>query len=311
MVTALKQFFTTLSNSYLFTEAQSGKRTVHWALVVPVFLVILFGGMALGVWALRVTGIEDPGTTLDNSSTPGWLLLTSLFLPSCLLAALWVRLYEGRPVRSLGFSRPGSGRRFLKGLLIGVGMMSTIVAINWAVGGYEFDISAQPQITLSLVVAIGTLLVAFTIQAGAEELILRGWLMPIIGARYNRVAAILIPGLAFVALHGMPEGRPLYTGLSLILFTLVMTFWALRDGNIAAVAGIHTGWNWSAGQLFGLNISNSAWGKESLLLFTPQGDVAISGGTGGPEWTVATLIVLGACFCWLVRDIHLKGIYRS
>lgn len=306
----MKQFFETLSNSYLFDQARSGRRTVHWALIVPALLVILFGGLSAGVLLLRATGLVPDGVPVEDSTAPGWLLLTVLFLPSWILTALWVRFYEKRPALSAGLSRPGGGKRLIGGMVIGIGLMSLVVVINWAAGGYTLDPVQQTTPSGSILLVILLLLAAFTIQGGAEELVLRGWLMPVIGARYNRTAAILLPLILFVLLHGMPEGRPAYSGFGLFLFTAAMTLWALRDGDIARAIGVHAGWNWAAGQLFGLNISNSSWGSESLLKVSQTGGTVLSGGTGGPEWSLATLFVWGGCCAWLVYTVTRSGVYR-
>ena len=92
---------------------------------------------------------------------------------------------------------------------------------------------------------------------------------------------------------------------------MVVTLMALRQGSVAGALGMHAAWNWSSGQLFGLNISNASFGKESIFRFEEVGGVMTSGGSGGPEWSIATLVVLSFYLIWLVRDVHRNGVYRS
>lgn len=306
----LEQFFSAVNNSYLFDQARTGRRTVHWLLLVPVLPVLMLGGIAAGVLLLRFTGVVPAETAIEDSDAPGALLLLALFIPIWVTVGLWVRLYERRSLLSVGFARPGGVRMFAIGLLQGMALMVLVVVINWLAGGYVLDPDRQAWPTLSVLATVFMLLIAFAVQGGAEELALRGWLMPVIGARYNRVVAILLPVFLFVLLHGAPEGRPMYGGVSLTMFTLAMTLWALRDGSIARAIGVHAGWNWSAGQLFGLNISNSSWGTDSIFYFTQVGGTKLSGGSGGPEWSLATLVVWTACVAVLASSILRHGVYR-
>jgi|GEM_PF-1620957 len=310
MKKALTHFFGHLGNSYLFTEATSGKRTLHWAIIPLVFFGLAVLGITLG--ALAEVGLGNAGKAAEGGegTFKGVSVLFTLFGPAILMLALWVYFYEGRAIRSLGFSRRGGTKRFFTGMAIGVSMMSIVVLINWAAGGYALNTAALSLTSPELIAGIAFLLVGFTVQAGAEELYLRGWLMPVIGARYPRVIAILLPAFAFVALHGNPEGRPFYTAFGLLFFTLIVTLWSLRDGSIAAAAGWHAGWNWASGHLFGLNISNTSFGDKSLLDFEPAGSVYTSGGTGGPEWTVAATALLLIALLWLIRDIYKSGVYQ-
>lgn len=311
MKTTVGRFFEILGTSYLFQEAETAKHKFHWAVTTPIFLTLLLGSMALGVALLKAGYNVQEGVPLEESDIPGPMQLVGLFLPCWFTLGFWVKLVEKRSVATLGFSKPRNLTKFSKGLLQGSGLMTAIVLVNWLVGGYEFQLSEQQLPTTTILTAIAALLVGFFIQSGAEELWLRGWLMPILGARHSKTAAILFPITLFVLMHGWSEGQPVYTVFSLILFTCLVTLLALRDGTISGVIGLHTGWNWSAGQLFGLNITNTSFGTESFLVFQSGDNIYLSGGSGGPEWSVATFIILTLCLVWLVRNIHKSGIYRG
>lgn len=306
----IKRFFNTLGNSYLFNEASTAKRQFHWSINIIVFIALVLGSMALGAFILKALAGVPKGQSLEDANIPGTLQLVGLFLPGWFALGLWVKLVEGRSILSVGFNRSGNAKRFAIGLFQGIALMSSIILTNWLLGGYELTAADQHFPTTAIATTIGLLLIGFIIQSGAEELWLRGWLMPVIGARYSKSAAIVIPVLIFVALHGMPDERPFYTSFSLLAFTLLVTLIALKQGSLTGVIGLHTGWNWSAGQLFGLNITNSSMGQESLLHFKVTGGVLISGGQGGPEWSLATLFILLLSLAWVVTNIYQNGIYK-
>jgi len=217
----------------------------------------------------------------------------------------WLTWYEKRPFWTIGLERRGAGLKYLRGLWIGLIMFAVSVGISAALGfvAFEENSGGQPQ---GLAAVGGVLLVflGWTIQGPEEEALARGWLLPIIGARYKPLAGIIISAVVFAIYHSLnPNVNPI-AFLNLFLFGVFTAFYALVEGGLWGIFGIHAAWNWAQGNLFGFEVSGMPPVGGMLFNLMEVGPDVVTGGPFGPEGGLAVSIILIASTgaVWLVAE---------
>lgn len=116
------------------------------------------------------------------------------------------------------------------------------------------------------------------LQIVSEEAFFRGWLQPMLVARWGRFAGIAVAALAFAALHVMGGARSPISLVNLFLGGLLFGFLAAHYGGIAAAAGAHFAWNASEQLLLGLD-PNPGLGSFGAWLDLELAGVARWGGS--------------------------------
>jgi membrane protease YdiL (CAAX protease family) len=152
----------------------------------------------------------------------------------------------------------------------------------------------------------GVLLVflGWIVQGSAEEALARGWLLPVIGARYKPLAGIIISSIIFAIYHSLnPNVNPI-AFLNLFLFGAFTALYALYEGGLWGVFGIHAAWNWAQGNLFGFEVSGLPPAGGMLFNLMEAGPDVVTGGPFGPEGGLAvTIILIVSCgFVWLASE---------
>lgn len=127
---------------------------------------------------------------------------------------------------------------------------------------------------------------------------MRGWLMQLVASRHGLVIAIVINSVLFAILHGgnIAPSKELALALAnLILFGVMISLYAIKEGSLWGVCAWHTAWNWLLGVGFGLEVSGGRMAVQSLVIDLAPKDGApwwLTGGAFGPEASVVTTIVL-------------------
>jgi CAAX protease family protein len=247
----------------------------------------------------------------DRSPDLGFaLFLLGAFLPLFFLVWIWLRIAEQRPLWTTGMTRPAI-RPYLRGLLVGFLLFGTAVFLL-ALMGFVGVENGSPDRALWLTVA-GTLavLLGWAVQGAAEELLARGFLMPILGIRWNPLAAVIVSSLFFSALHLQNPNITAVSLLNLFLFGLFAALYALHEGNLWGAFAIHSIWNWAQGNLFGFEVSGLD--TQSVILFDlmETGPDWVTGGMFGPEGGVAvTLVLISAILLLLFWSRRRQNITR-
>jgi membrane protease YdiL (CAAX protease family) len=153
--------------------------------------------------------------------------------------------------------------------------------------------------------ALGLVLVAF--QAMGEEYFFRGWLQPILAARWGPIVGVAATSVLFAAAHGL--FRPI---APLALFNdtlagLAFGLIAFRSGGLAAPFAAHFAWNWAEQSLAGLTPNPGVDVLGSLFNLDLVGPPLLSGGADELNGTLAALFALlamvAAALAWRPRPI--------
>ncbi len=300
---------TWITNNRLYDLARQGQRLTPWwgvlALASILLLVSSFFGLPVTLIQLLLTGFSESGMTTQPSWLAGLLmglLLATSFGALILLVWLWVRFYEKRPFATLGFERRGAMFQYGRGLLIGLLTFGGAVGLM-ALFGYVAPEAGDP--TRAGLAALGGVLLVFLpgwfIQGAAEEVLTRGWMLPVIGARYRPWLGILLSSFFFAVMHGLNPNLSILALVNLALYGLFAALYALREESLWGVCAFHAVWNWAQGNLFGLAVSGQETGVGTLLDLMETGPDWFTGGAFGPEGGLAVTLALAlGCALMLV-----------
>jgi membrane protease YdiL (CAAX protease family) len=270
-----------IRTSPLVEMASEAKRPTRWWLGwIVAIVIILAGGIAGG--ALGGLVFASPELKQFQELCVFGVTLIVLFL--------WVRFKEGRPFSSVGFRGRNPVGKLLLGLVIGALMMTVAVLIAWATGQYGTGLSVHLNLGVDSLVWILLLLPVFVVQASTEEAITRGYMLQIGGRDINGWVAILGSSVIFAVIH--PGASPVAL-LNIALYAVFASFVALGQGSLWLIAGIHIGWNYFQGNIYGVPVSGDPK-ANSLLAFGPTSgsNDLITGGAFGLEASLIGSVVL-------------------
>lgn len=191
------------------------------------------------------------------------------------------------------------------GLAVGAGMMAIAVTIMGLAGW----VTVAPQPVTGVWGAVG-----LSIESGGlEELLFRLVLFRLLWRVGGIWPALALSALIFGLVHLSNDNASLFAALCIAVEAGVMlaTFYILT-GRAWLSIGVHAGWNFTQGWIFGAAVSGTSGFAGGPLSTQPAAGVAnwLSGGAFGPEASLAGLIVgcgFGAGLLWLAAKRGVLG----
>lgn len=246
------------------------------------------------VAAVAFTGSLGVGAARWN--VPLTLLLGVATAVLSLLVYAWVvrRTERRAPVE---VAVDGAGPKLGRGVLIGVGMFAAVIAAIAATGGYRVDGWGSAA-------GAAALLGFMAAAAVTEELLFRGVLFRIVEERIGTWGALVLTAVLFGLAHLPNPHATLWSALAVAVEAgalLAAVYAATR--NLWVPIGVHFGWNFAAGGVFGTEVSGNDT-PQGLLAGVTSGPAAISGGAFGPEgsvWALLAGVALTAVFLRIAR----------
>lgn len=305
--------FNWITESPLFHLARRGTRLTHWLAVLPLGLAFLFvssfGAIPVVLAMLVVYGVENgmPSMQGEPALVSGfWMALQLVFSFAgiFLFLWLWLKFYEKRPFHTLGFEKNGALLQYGRGLLFGALLFGGAVGLMALFGFVERQAVPLQTDQTGLAALGGVLLVAlgWVVQGAGEEVLTRGWMLPVLGARARPWIGIVVVSLFFSLLHGLNPNLSVLAMVNLALFGLFAAFYALREGSLWGICALHSVWNWIQGNVFGFEVSGTNAGGGALFKFVETGPDWFTGGAFGPEGglAVSLMLLLGilVIFAW-------------
>ena len=220
-------------------------------------------------------------------------LVTLILELGSILTATWVarRYFDRRSFRSLGFHVSKQawidlGVGFLlPGLLMGL-IFVVEMLLGWiALDGWVWQ-EASPGDGL---IGIVSGLAAFTLVGFSEEILSRGYHLQNLKDGLNLRWALLLSSGIFALLHIANPHTSWFSVLGIFLAGYFMAYGWIRTGQLWLSVGLHIGWNFFEGNIFGFPVSGLT--TTRLILHHSTGPEWITGGAFGPE---AGLIILPA-----------------
>jgi membrane protease YdiL (CAAX protease family) len=225
---------------------------------------------------------------------------TSFFIASLIdeLIAVTLSVYiarkylDKRSFASIGFKwEPSTALRdVLAGIVITFVMMGLIFLAMSALGWVQFQSFAWNTDPIPVVAGQTLLFFAIFILVGFnEELLFRGYQLQTITSGLNIFWGLAISSAIFGGLHLSNPNATWVSAVGIFFAGLFLAYGFVRTGQLWLSIGLHLGWNFFEGIVFGFPVSGIA--TYPLIHINVAGPEAWTGGAFGPE---AGLIVLPA-----------------
>jgi membrane protease YdiL (CAAX protease family) len=194
-----------------------------------------------------------------------------------------IRWTERRVATELAL--PDAPVNFVAGAGLGFALFASVFAILAGLGtahvtGYAGLDFIAPEAAAALAAAVG------------EEVILRGTVFRLLEDAFGTLVALAASALIFGVLHAANPGASLVSTAAIALEAGVLLAAAYAATRTLWVPiGLHFGWNFTEGGIFGGAVSGHAGHGAIVSTFT--GDPLLSGGVFGPE---ASAVAVAVCF---------------
>lgn len=179
-------------------------------------------------------------------------------------------------------------------LLAGIGitfvMMGLIFAIELAMGWLTFEGFAwQSESGGSVALTALGMFALFILVGWNEELLFRGYRLQNLSDGLKPIWGVVISSAWFGVVHLLNPNATIIAAIGILLAGLFLAYPVLRTGQLWLSIGLHIGWNFFEGPVFGFPVSGLNLYK--LTHITVQGPDLFTGGAFGPE---AGLVLLPA-----------------
>jgi membrane protease YdiL (CAAX protease family) len=216
------------------------------------------------------------------SGAAGAGVLAVLCLAVYLAASKWI---ERRAPTELSVQR--APVELAAGMLLGLVLFSSVMLILWIAGVYHpagWGSYRQLAGGLFLGVFAGIL----------EELLFRGLLFRLSSKILGTWGALLVTSALFGAAHAANRGATVSSSLAIALEAGILLGAAYAaTGRLWVPIGLHVGWNFTEGSLFGMTLSGNVM-STGLIRGAVKGPRILTGGEFGPE---ASIVAVVLCLC--------------
>ena len=266
-----RSFFKTVFISPDEPRLRAGWRLLLQTLIIFVLSIVF--GLPLGLLDIVLPGI------VNN------LLLQQLLNVFIMTGAVYIarRWLDRRSFVSLGLK---PNRRALTDVLIGIlitlPMMGLIFALEWAAGWLTFEGFAWQIDPISIVFKeILVIFFIFVMVGWSEELLSRGYHLQNLESGLNTFWAVLLSSAVFGALHLGNPNATWISAVGILLAGIFLSYGYLRTRQLWLPIGLHIGWNFFEGVVFGFPVSGLD--IYQLTRITVNGPELWTGGGFGPE----------------------------
>jgi membrane protease YdiL (CAAX protease family) len=227
------------------------------------------------------------------------LLVAQVFTVLVMWLVVWLfrRFVDRRSMMSLGLQFDASHRRdFAAGILWGIGIISAVFFILWAIGSLTV-VSVSFPVTEILLGIVLFLLVGF-----GEELVMRGYVLNNLMASMNPYLALLFSAIPFALGHALNPNASVAGIINIVFAGLVLGVYYIHRLNLWFPIGIHLSWNYFEGIVYGSPVSGQD--MPGILVTERSGNPLITGGDFGFEASLVTAVVI------LLATFIIHRIYR-
>ena len=269
---------------------------LRWGWRAFFFYVVTSFTYGMLVWALHHVG--------GLAAMPEIAYVLSLF--AVLLSASWLFVtLEGRSLRSLGLHL---GRAwavdFAKGACLGAAIIALSAGGAFAWGGFHLVRTGFSGLS-----TLGAGALVYLVPALNEELAFRGYIFQRLERSLGPWPSLLVMALLFGAAHlgnpGLTDSTRILAMVNIVLAGCLLGLAYLRTRSLGLSMGLHLGWNWAQGAVFGFDVSGTPV-RGFLLPVLHRRPDWITGGSFGLEGSVlCTIVCLAACM--LLLCLHPAG----
>jgi uncharacterized protein len=292
----------------VFLSPNERRLRAGWRLVIQTFMMIVLmfvPGILVGLFG-QLLGMNEKIMMLASEG---------LFLISVTASVFLCRwLFDRRSISSLGLKFDmWTFADLLVGIAIPLAMMGFIFMMMTLAGWLEFQGFAwQVAPAKDIFVSLLFYFIFYILVGWTEELLSRGYHLQTLASGINLFWGVLISSSVFGVMHlGNPNSESKWmVSLGILLAGVFLAFGFLRTKQLWLPIGLHIGWNFFEGPVFGFPVSGMGGG--GLLKVAVVGPDLFTGGKFGPEAGLIIIpgILLGAILIYIytIHREHLKKI---
>ncbi len=287
----------------IFLSTSETRLRAGWRLVIQTLLFLLLT-LALSIAALLMPALNPV------SGSPAAILIggTAELIAVTLSVYLSRRFLDRRSFTSLGLSvNRRASMDIIAGFAITFVIMGAIILTMRALGWIQFEGFAwQSQSPLlvggsSLVILLGFILVGWS-----EELLSRGYHLQTIASGTNLFWGLILSSIVFGILHLLNPNASWIAVTGIFFAGLFLASGYLRTGQLWLSIGLHIGWNFFEGAVFGFPVSGLS--IYPLLQIHVSGPTLWTGGAFGPEAGLIVLPALAVGIVLVILYTRLRGV---
>lgn len=276
---------------------------------LPMLIVGVISGLAITFSNPSIT--KNPQTMMNyfNSIDSEYRLLGMLYLTILVSISVYIfaKKIQKRNKESLGLTSPNKLKNYIKGLLLGLGMIGGVILILKILGLIEIKSNiANISPIIYLFIIIG-----WICQGFEEELVTRSILMNFLAAKYSPLVGIILNALIFSLLHLANNSFGLLAAINIFIVGILFSLLFYVSDDIMLSAAAHSFWNFAQGNIFGISVSGMTNSKNTIFISKLLGNPSLTGGAFGIEGGLATTIVLTIVTIYLIKKSKEKSLVYS
>ncbi|WP_411682362.1 CPBP family intramembrane glutamic endopeptidase [Clostridium thailandense] len=293
----LKDDIKKLKEKEMFKDLEHNVFLYNAFFILLIFFVLwagsFFTGRYISAYILKGVTDETLKLSLRRIITCGFQI--SIFF-------IWVRFIEKRKILTLGFRHNKRAYNFFIGFFIGITTITMITIALFLAGAIHIEIRKNINMSINTYLGIVVIVVSWLIQSVSEEIGIRGWLIPLLGAKYNVAIAILTTSVVFGILHLFTPAATVLSFVNLILSGVFFALYAISEDCLWGVWGCHFGWNLALGNVYAFSVSGFSSTDCTIFKINVVGANLLTGGSFGPEGgLLATLALIMGIIIFIFR----------
>jgi membrane protease YdiL (CAAX protease family) len=288
----------------LFWNARERRLRAGWRLLVFQVVLIVVAVVDGRVQSGLAGRLPDVYEGLVRALVFALLITAALYLAS--------RVIDRRRMRDYGFHFSLKWWIDLGfGLVLGVLLLFGVLAVELAAGWVNVTGSFSPSPGAPFIATILVGVVAVAAVAFGEEASYRGYPIKnlaegVARARWGMAIAVVIPAVFFGMAHTTNENATWLSVFNVVIFGLLFGTGYVLTGELALPIGLHFGWDFVQGFVFGVVAEGKHYG--SVLVLADDSSARLwtghpYGAEGGLLGTAAFIVGFLATFAW-ARSQH-------
>ncbi len=273
-----------------------------WRLGVHGFLLLALISLATVPLILVVVLLGVARPDLDILRSQALLVASTVVSLPAILLATWLarRFLDHRSFRSLGLDLSRrAALDIVAGFLIGGVQMGAIFGVELAAGCLRFERWGWESRAPAEVFLLGLVwLLVYVAVALQEEVLFRGYYLQNLADGVGLGWALVLSSAAFGLAHITNPESSAAAAVGILGAGIFLAFGWLRTRQLWLPIGLHLGWNFFEGPVFGFPVSGT--GSFRLIEQSTHGPAVFTGGAFGPEAGLVVLVglLVGALLVW-------------
>ncbi|GAB5521268.1 MAG: type II CAAX endopeptidase family protein [Rhodothermales bacterium] len=268
---------------HIFWNEAEERLRAGWRITLFLLALVGIGMGLLNLLEVILGGRPAPGVKRELA------MVGSLAIAATALLPLGRKYLDKRSTVSLGLRFDGTAVKDLVfGWLLSGAMAGSFLLLLMLFG------NARVEGVASASVLIAPLLLSFFLYVLVgwwEELFFRGYLFDNLKAGLGLTVAIAVSCVLYGVVHAANPNATILSTVIIVVFGFLRLFGLISTRQLWLSMGMHMGWNFFQGSVFGFAASGQ--GDFKLLTLALDGPAWLTGGSFGPEGSVLILPILG------------------